>query len=125
MRGNRRRDTSPELAIRSAVHARGLRYRVDVRPLPGLNRRADLVFKGPKVAVFVDGCCWHGCPDHGTTAKTNANYWGPKIQRNRDRDADTNARLAAAGWTVARFWEHEEPAAIADVIEHLVREDTH
>lgn len=83
MRGNRRRDTKPEMAVRRAVHALGLRYRVDSRPLQGLNRRADLVFASARVAVFVDGCYWHGCPEHGTAARTNAGYWSKKIQRNR------------------------------------------
>jgi DNA mismatch endonuclease (patch repair protein) len=116
MQGNRRRDTKPELAVRRAVHALGFRYRVDERPLPDLNRRADLVFPRAKVAVFVDGCYWHGCPEHGTTVKTNAAYWAPKIRRNRDRDADTDARLAEAGWTVVRIWEHEDPALAAKTI---------
>lgn len=91
---NRRRDTRPELAVRRAVHALGLRYRVDVRPLPTVNRRADLVFSRRRVAVFVDGCYWHGCPDHGTTPKTNAIYWGGKIARNSERDRDTDAHYA-------------------------------
>lgn len=121
MQGNRRRDTRPELAVRRAVHARGLRYRVDTRPLAGLNRRADLVFPRAKVAVFVDGCYWHGCPDHGTTAKTNAGYWGAKIQRNRDRDVDTDSRLIEAGWTVVRIWEHEDPEEAARIVHSLVR----
>lgn len=120
MQGNRGRDTKPELAVRRAVHALGLRYRVDLRPLPDLNRRADLVFTRAKVAVFIDGCYWHGCPLHGTTSRTNPDYWGPKIQQNRARDADTNARLQEAGWRVARYWEHEEPAAIADAVRRLV-----
>ena len=121
MQGNRRRDTRPELAVRRAAHALGLRYRVDARPLPDLNRRADLIFTRARVAVFVDGCYWHGCPEHGSTPRTNANYWGPKILRNRERDADTNACLIEAGWTVARFWEHEDPAKVANAVDHLVR----
>ncbi|GAA3670117.1 very short patch repair endonuclease [Nocardioides ginsengisoli] len=122
MQGNRARDTRPEMAVRRLLHAMGLRYRVDARPLPDLNRRADIVFSKAKVAVFIDGCYWHGCPEHGTTARTNADYWGPKIQRNRDRDADTSQRLSEAGWTVARFWEHEPPGAVADAVSALVRE---
>lgn len=121
MMGNRRRDTAPELAVRRAVHALGLRYRVDARPLVDLNRRADLVFARAKVAVFVDGCYWHGCAEHGTTARTNAGYWSAKIQRNRDRDRETNSLLADAGWTVLRFWEHEPPAVVADRILIAVR----
>lgn len=121
MQGNRRRDTMPEMAVRRAVHALGLRYRVDARPLPDLNRRADLVFTRAKVAVFVDGCYWHGCAEHGTTARTNAGYWSAKIQRNRDRDHETNSLLADASWMVLRFWEHEPPAAVAESILCTVR----
>lgn len=121
MRGNRRRDTAPEMAVRRAVHALGLRYRVDARPLPGLNRRADLVFTRAKVAVFVDGCYWHGCPRHGTTARTNADYWGPKIHRNQARDRDTDQRLRAAGWEIVRVWEHDDPHRAAHLIAAAVR----
>lgn len=121
MVSNRRRDTRPELAVRRAVHALGLRYRVDVRPLSTVNRRADLVFRRRRVAVFVDGCYWHGCPDHGTTPKTNAIYWGGKIARNSERDRDTDARLREAGWVVLRFWEHQDPLAAAEAIAAVVR----
>lgn len=113
MRGNRRRDTKPEMAVRRAAHALGLRYRVDARPLPQLNRRADLVFTRAQVAVFVDGCYWHGCADHGTTARTNSAYWGAKIQRNQARDRETDTLLAEAGWTVLRIWEHEDASIAA------------
>ena len=113
MQGNRSRDTKPEMAIRRAVHALGLRYRVDFRPLPRLNRRADLVFTRAKVAVFVDGCFWHGCVEHGTAARSNADYWAEKIARNQDRDAETDRLLVDAGWTVVRAWEHE---AVDDVV---------
>lgn len=122
MRGNRRRDTQPELAVRRAVHAMGLRYRVDARPIADLNRRADLVFSRAKVAVFVDGCYWHGCREHGTVARTNATYWGPKIQRNKDRDADTDRRLRAADWEVIRAWEHEASSEVAARIAEVVRQ---
>lgn len=98
--------------MRRAVHAQGLRYRVDFRPLLGLNRRADLVFTRAKVAVFVDGCYWHGCPEHGTAARSNAGYWVTKIARNRDRDAETDRLLGGAGWTVVRAWEHENVDAV-------------
>jgi DNA mismatch endonuclease (patch repair protein) len=121
MQGNRRRDTKPEMAVRRAVHALGLRYRVDTRPLPDLNRRADLVFTRAKVAVFVDGCYWHGCPEHGTTAKTNATYWGPKIRRNRDRDGETDHLLVEAGWVSMRIWEHEDALEAAERIASVVR----
>jgi DNA mismatch endonuclease, patch repair protein len=102
------RDTEPELALRRAVHAMGLRYRVHQRPLPELRRQADFVFRPARVAVFVDGCFWHGCATHGRREhRVNGWYWPEKIERNRRRDADTDARLVAAGWTVVRVWEHE------------------
>lgn len=95
-----------------------MRYRVDARPLPELNRRADLVFRGPQVAVFVDGCYWHGCPQHGTTPTTNADYWLTKIGRNVARDLDTNRQLEEAGWMVIRLWEHEIPVeAVSRVVD--------
>ncbi len=107
MLANKRRDTRPELAIRSALHARGLRYRVDFPPVRGLRRRADIAFTRRRIAIFIDGCFWHGCPLHGTSPRRNADYWGPKIAHNMERDTDTNERLAEAGWVVLRFWEHE------------------
>ncbi|WP_083733805.1 very short patch repair endonuclease [Actinomadura sp. CNU-125] len=107
MLGNRNRDTSPELALRSLVHAAGLRYRVAAKPLPGMRRTADMVFRPTRVAVFVDGCFWHGCPQHFVLPKTNPEYWRGKIGRNMERDRDTDKRLAEAGWLVLRFWEHE------------------
>jgi len=124
MEANRRRDTQPELAVRRLVHAAGLRYRVDAPPIPTLNRRADLVFSRARVAVFIDGCYWHGCPTHGTRAKTNQEYWLAKIQRNRDRDAETDRLLRAAGWTVLRAWEHEVPHEVAARVVATVRGDS-
>ena len=109
----RSRDTSPEKAVRSAVHGLGLRFRVAARPLPDLRRTADLVFTRARVAVHVDGCWWHGCPDHSKPARTNEEYWHPKISRNQARDADTDRRLAEAGWLSLRFWEHEDASATA------------
>ena len=123
MQGNRRRDTAPELRVRRLLHARGLRYLVDAAPLAGLRRRADLVFRGPRVAVFVDGCFWHGCPEHGMTPRTNTDFWRAKLARNRERDEQTDAVLRAAGWTVLRFWEHEEATRVADQVEDVVRSD--
>ncbi|MGH3452764.1 MAG: very short patch repair endonuclease [Nocardioidaceae bacterium] len=116
MRGNRSRDTSPELAVRRLVHAAGLRYLVDARPLPELNRRADLVFRGPRIAVLIDGCFWHGCPEHHTVAQRNAEFWATKVAGNIARDRDTDERLSAAGWTVLRFWEHQPPGQVAAII---------
>ena len=109
MQGNRSRDTKPELAVRSAVHRRGMRFRVAARPQPELPRTADLVLRKSRVAVFVDGCYWHGCPEHHTQPATNAEYWADKIAGNVDRDAETTDYLEGAGWTVLRFWEHEDP----------------
>jgi len=84
----------------------GYRYRVDVPPLPTLRRRADIVFTKARVAVFVDGCFWHGCPDCDLRPKVNATWWRKKLDRNRARDIDTDVQLARAGWTVVRVWEH-------------------
>ena len=121
MLGNVRRDTNPELAVRKELHRRGLRYRVDY-PLPmAPRRRADIAFTRSKVAVYIDGCFWHGCPDHATSPARNSDYWLPKLQRNKSRDAETTLMLTDAGWTVLRFWEHESPAAVADAIELSVR----
>lgn len=121
MQVQRRRDTSCEMEIRSLLHAAGLRYRVDARPLPQWRRRADLVFPGVHTAVFIDGCFWHGCPDHRDLPKANASWWQAKIARNRERDAETDKRLQAAGWEVLRIWEHEDPAEAAARIAEVVR----
>lgn len=121
MKANKGRDTKPELAVRRAAHRAGLRYRVDYRPLSELNRRADLVFTRAKVAVFVDGCFWHGCPSHHTVAKANATYWAEKVRRNRERDRETDTALAAAGWTVVRAWEHTPTGEVVERIIDAVR----
>jgi DNA mismatch endonuclease (patch repair protein) len=122
MQSNTRRDTRPELRLRRELHAAGLRYRVDYPPLPGVRRRADVVFTRQRVAVFVDGCYWHGCPEHGAKRfGTNSAYWTDKITANRARDADTNSRLEDAGWRVLRFWEHDDPVASAAVVGEMVR----
>lgn len=107
------RDTGVELALRRALHARGLRYRVHRRPIAAVRREADVVFTRARVAVFVDGCFWHGCPEHVTWPKTNPEFWRDKIEANRRRDRDTDERLVAAGWRVVRVWEHEDPATAA------------
>ncbi len=121
MQGNRSRDTKPELLVRSLLHRRGLRYRVNQRPLPELRRTSDIVFRKARVAVFVDGCFWHGCPDHYKQPSTNARYWSDKVEGNRRRDLETDACLAEAGWTVLRHWEHEDPEGVADQVEAAVR----
>ena len=120
MQGNRSRDTKPELAVRSAVHRRGIRFRVAARPLPELRRTADLVLRKTRIAVFVDGCYWHGCPEHHTQPATNSEYWADKIAGNISRDAETTDHLQRAGWTVLRFWEHENPEAVADRVQETV-----
>ncbi|MEU9806795.1 very short patch repair endonuclease [Mycobacterium sp. NPDC050853] len=123
MQANRRRDTKPELAVRKLVHAAGLRYRIDFAPLSDRKRlRADLVFTRAHVAVFVDGCFWHGCPEHHTVARTNAEFWASKVIGNRDRDSRVTAMLTDAGWVVLRFWEHEDPTDVAARIAEVVRE---
>lgn len=121
MQGNRSRDTVPELAVRKAAQALGLRYRVDARPISSLNRRADLVFTRARVAVFVDGCFWHGCPEHHTVSKTNEDYWWEKVVNNRRRDRETDRLLSASGWLVVRIWEHESPDAAAERLVTTVR----
>lgn len=109
MQQQRERDTKPERELRSQLHRMGLRYRVDRRLLPGLTRRVDIVFGPARLAVFVDGCFWHGCPEHGQREHAiNGWYWPAKIAGNKARDADTNQRLQDAGWLVIRVWEHED-----------------
>ncbi len=116
MRANRGRDTSPEVKVRRLLHAAGLRYRVDYAPLGG-RRRGDILFTRRRIAVFIDGCFWHGCPEHRTARpKANADYWGPKLDRNIERDLETTAMLESSGWTVLRYWEHEYPADVAAAI---------
>ncbi|RKT83624.1 T/G mismatch-specific endonuclease [Saccharopolyspora antimicrobica] len=107
MQAIRNRDTEPERLIRRLVHARGLRYRLCARPLPGLRRTADMVFRPTKIAVFIDGCYWHGCPEHYKAPRTNPGYWSDKVARNIARDRDTDKQLTESGWLVLRFWEHE------------------
>jgi DNA mismatch endonuclease (patch repair protein) len=121
MQAARPRDTAPEKALRSSLHNRGLRFRVDQKIIQELNRKADIVFRSAKVAVFVDGCFWHGCPIHGTHAKANAEFWKNKIERNQARDLDTNNRLNKAGWRIVRVWEHEDPEKVSKKIYSLVK----
>lgn len=119
------RDTKPELDLRRRLWAMGLRYRVDTAPIPTLNRRADVVFPRQRVACFVDGCFWHGCPDHGSRSrKVNSWYWGPKLVRTMDRDKDTTSQLSQAGWLVVRIWEHEDMQVAAELVATLVRDRT-
>ncbi|MEU4386243.1 very short patch repair endonuclease [Promicromonospora sp. NPDC023805] len=116
----RRKDTKPELDLRRILHARGLRYRVTY-PVPGLPRRTiDVAFTRAKVAIFIDGCFWHGCPDHATQPRANSEWWIRKLKTNMARDTDTSRFLSEQGWTVLRFWEHEEPASVADRVQTAV-----
>ena len=121
MRGNHSKNTTPEMKLRSMLHRRGLRYRVDVPPTPGTRRRADVVLPRERVAVFVDGCFWHGCPEHYRPSTKNIAFWEEKLATNRSRDVQTNEALAASGWTVIRVWEHEDVSGAADRIEAAVR----
>ena len=116
MARTRGRDNPFEREVRSRLHALGFRFRIH-HPLPGMPRRtADIAFPGRRLAIFLDGCFWHGCPVHATHPRTNAGFWQAKLRANRDRDADTDARLRAAGWTVLRYWEHEGPVTIVAAI---------
>ena len=117
MRRTGQRDTAAELAIRRELHRRGHRYRVDLRPSRKLRTRADVVFTRWRVAVFIDGCFWHGCPEHWRAPKANAAWWREKVNANIARDRRADARLAAEGWLVVRIWEHEQVAIGVDQIE--------
>ncbi|MBF6453571.1 very short patch repair endonuclease [Nocardia cyriacigeorgica] len=123
MSRQRRAGTEPELALRRELHRRGLRYFVDRAAVRGQRRRADVVFPRLKVAVYVDGCFWHSCPQHATYPKNNAEWWAEKLAANVARDRATDAALAAAGWHVIRIWEHEDPVAAADRIADALRRD--
>jgi DNA mismatch endonuclease (patch repair protein) len=124
MRGNRRADTKPELSLRSALHRRGLRFRVHLPVIVGgLRVVPDVFFPKARMAVFVDGCLWHRCPEHGTTPRSNAEYWSAKLARNVDRDRRVDEGLRMGGFTVIRVWEHEikgNPQAVAEVIAELI-----
>lgn len=123
MRGNRKTDTKPEVALRSALHRAGLRFRKDysVRVDDGRPIRIDIAFPMAKLAVFVDGCFWHRCPEHGNEPKVNSDYWGPKLDRNVERDRETDQRLQNAGWWVVRIWEHEDPSTSCQLIRSQLR----
>lgn len=122
MRANRGRDTGPELALRSALHARGLRFRKNLRLDLGDRHRVcpDVVFPGVRLAVFVDGCFWHGCQKHRSLPTSNAPFWKNKIEGTMRRDRQQVEWLQEAGWTVLRLWEHDVPEPAAEVISQLV-----
>ncbi|WP_260431159.1 very short patch repair endonuclease [Burkholderia stagnalis] len=116
----RQKATDAEVALRRELYRVGLRYRIDYEVLKKPRRVADIAFPGRRIAIFVDGCFWHGCPEHATWPKRNAEFWRQKIETNRLRDADTNERLRSLGWTVLRFWSHESPTDAARVVANLV-----
>lgn len=122
MRANKRSNTQPELRIRKLVHAVGLRYRIDTKPEKDLNRRADIVFRQAKVAVFIHGCFWHGCPRHFKSPKTNKRFWETKIERNIQRDKETRNILRKRGWRVIEIWEHQSSESGARSIVRVVDE---
>ncbi len=122
MKGNRRTDTKPERVVRSELHRRGRRFRKDhgIRLSTGRLVKPDIVFTRQRLAVFIDGCFWHCCPDHGHAPTRNTGYWGPKLQRNVDRDRRNDGDLATDGWVVVRIWEHEPPGVAADRVEQAL-----
>ncbi len=109
----RGRDTKPEVAVRSLLHRQGLRYRVNHRVPESSRRTVDIAFTRHRLAVFIDGCFWHGCPVHFVTPKTRTSFWLAKIAANRARDLESTRDLESAGWTVRRYWEHQDPAWVA------------
>jgi DNA mismatch endonuclease, patch repair protein len=124
MRANRRRDTKPEVALRSALHRRGLRFRNDVSIVTGeRNVRVQVALPRYRVAVFLNGCFWRCRPEHGTRPRSNSEYWRPKLERDLQRNAVANELLSAAGWRVVWVWEHEDPDEAAGLIDQLVRCD--
>lgn len=116
MVAQRTRDTRPELLLRRALHAAGYRYRLNVKVQGAPRRTIDIAFPRQKVAVMVDGCFWHGCPEHSVPPKHNATWWAEKLASNRARDIETTGLLHDAGWTVVRIWEHESVAAAMDTL---------
>jgi DNA mismatch endonuclease, patch repair protein len=116
----RQTGTDAEVALRKEMYRIGLRYRIDYEVLRRPRRVADIAFPGRKIAIFVDGCFWHGCLEHATWPKQNAEFWREKIEANRRRDSDTNDKLRSLGWTVLRFWSHESPAMAAEVVARVV-----
>jgi len=116
------RDTDPEILVRSDLHRRGLRFRVHSKPEPDLRTKADIIFRPKKVVVYIDGCFWHHCPEHGTVPASNQEFWATKLRRNQERDAENTRELKARGWTVLRFWEHEDAASAAETIEQILRQ---
>lgn len=121
MRRQPQRNTTPEVALRRALHRRGLRFRIDRSPLVGNRSRADIVFGPSLVAVFVDGCFWHSCPLHGTTPRHNGSWWNSKLAANAVRDRRVDEALRSSGWLSVRVWEHEDPEVAAEEIARVVQ----
>jgi DNA mismatch endonuclease (patch repair protein) len=123
MRANRKRDTKPELRLRAELHKRGRRFRKHLRvPVASGGVVVDVAFTRRRIAVLVDGCFWHACPEHGNSPKTSVWYWGPKLESNVSRDREVDRLLGAQGWTVVRIWEHEPVVVAADTIEQMLDE---
>lgn len=120
MLGNRR-ESAKERALRGALHACGERFRKDYAPLPGLRCKADVAFTRERLAIFVDGCFWHRCPEHGSAPKANSDYWRPKLDANVARDRRNDQALREAGWTVLRLWEHDSTSAMASIALETLR----
>jgi DNA mismatch endonuclease, patch repair protein len=118
MRGNKKFDTKPEARLRSELHRRGLRFRKHLRieAAYGVRVAPDIAFPKKRLAIFVDGCFWHRCPEHGTSPRANSEYWLTKLNRNVERDERVNAALVEAGWTVVRLWEHVSIQDAADAV---------
>ena len=123
MAATKGRDNPRELAIRSALHRRGLRFRVHCCVIPGTKRTVDILFPKSKTAVFLDGCFWHNCPEHGTWPKSNSKWWSEKLLANKARDENTNKRLKEAGWKVIRVWEHHSVDEAFDIILTALKAD--
>jgi DNA mismatch endonuclease, patch repair protein len=123
MTATRRRDTAAEKSLAEALVQLGADFVTEFAPIPGIRRRADIAFPKQRVAVFVDGCFWHGCPVHGSWPRANSGFWRDKILANVQRDADTDQRLREAGWIVMRFWEHHRPADAALTVLHKLPHD--
>lgn len=123
MQQQRRRDTTPELEVRRALHALGYRFRVNFRMESSLRTQGDIVFTRHRLVVFVDGCFWHACPEHATAPKTNAEWWQEKLAANVARDRRVDRELSALGWTVRRIWEHEPVQVAVERIASALAED--
>jgi DNA mismatch endonuclease (patch repair protein) len=120
MRANKGVNTKPELELRRLVHKGGLRYSINARPEADINRRADLVFRSAKVAVFINGCFWHGCSRHYSPPKSNKQFWVQKVKRNMERDLETKKLLSKRGWVVMVFWEHQDSITCAQKVVECV-----